>query len=288
MREITLKDLIKRAIKTLTITALVGISIALSSTTFAVGQGFYIGIATGPATNTSGNQPITLANCTTGGGQCGPCNGPGCAGIPYDGFTTIPGKPTTNQWGSRFFLGYMFNPYYGIEGGFNFFSGIHYNFPQQTNPLIQPCGDARVRVRDIDISGKFALPAPCFGFDAYGKVGIALTYQTVSGALNQPQNVTTNCNPCNSCTGVGITTCGSSSCPCNSINTSTQCGASSYITKYSPIFTIGASYELTQSIIADVSWTTLLTGGPAKSVNFLAVGISYHMVDVYCGQFLCD
>lgn len=252
--------------------------IALSSAVYAVAQGFYIGVATGPATNTGGTQPITVSQCPPGQ-VCGPC-GPGCSNIPFT-FSTTPGKPTTNQWGSRFFLGYMFNPYVGIEGGFNFFSGIHYKFTAP--PGTQACSDARVRVRDIDVVGKFALPIQWF--DVFVKAGVALTYQTISGSLNPPQTVVTNCNPCNVTTPGGNP---SSPCACNTVQTSTLCGASTYRTKYDPIFTIGASYDLSQSAVVDISYTRLITGGPANGIDFIAVGISYHIVDVFCGQFLCD
>lgn len=279
-------------LKILKTLAIVVLGIFVSSSAFAVAQGLYLGIATGPATNTGGNQNITYSVCTKVGG-CGPCNGTNCQGVPFDGFGTVPGKPTKNQWGSRLFLGYMFNPYLGLEGGFNFFSGIHYNFTLPTATLnadgsnpIQSCGDARVRVRDIDVSLKFALPFGCF--DAFARVGVALTYITSSGAMNQPQSGPVNCNPCNVNQPTGSPT---TSCPCNSgpINSNfAQCGSSSYSTKYDPIFTVGISYDFTQSGVLDLSYTRLITGGAPKNMDFIALGISYHFVDIYCGQFLCD
>ena len=40
--------------------------------------------------------------------------------------------------------------------------------------------------------------------------------------------------------------------------------------------------------VVDVSFNRVMAGGIAKNVDFYALGLSYHFVDVYCGQFLCN
>lgn len=260
-----------------------------SAYAYAVAQGFYLGVAMGPATNTAGNQTLQLYKCTNPA-LCGPCSG-GCAvqgtgpnGEIFD-FSTRPAKPSSKQWGSRFFMGYMFNPYAGVDFGFNFFNGISYDSPPPPAGY-KTCGSASVRVRDVDLSGKFAMPIKWF--DVYFKAGIALTYQTVSGGLAAPQTKTAICSNCNG------TNCPIPSCPSGegtttgTTKTYTACGDSTYITKFNPIFSIGASYDITQSWVVDFSYTKLMTSGPANSIEFMALGIAYHFVDVYCGQFLCD
>jgi hypothetical protein len=65
-------------------------------------------------------------------------------------------------------------------------------------------------------------------------------------------------------------------------------GSNTYASKIVPTFTIGAGYDFTQNWVMDFSAMTLLVGGNIKSVTMYALGLSYHFVDRYCGQFLCD
>lgn len=258
------------------------------SQAYAVAEGLYIGFSTGPATNASGVQNVQLFQCVNPA-ACGPCIGCNVntntptGGPPYFRFATVPGKPTSNQWGSRLYMGYMFNEYAGIEFGFNYFSGINYNFKIPPGPPTNPfktCGGATVRIRDLDLSGKFAIPIQWF--DAFVKAGVAATYQTVSGGISSPVTKTTNCNPCSNTHPC------MAGCPGNGTTTYQSCGNATYVNKYNPLLAIGATFDLTQSWVADVTYMTILTSGPAKSMSTIQVGIAYHFVNVYCGQFLCD
>ncbi|MFZ2314300.1 MAG: outer membrane beta-barrel protein [Gammaproteobacteria bacterium] len=202
---------------------------AVAFNTYAVGPGFYMGVMTGPATNNGGTVYVQPAPGST---------------------TLVQANPRSNQWGSSIYLGNKINQYASIEGGINYFSTIQYS----TKNNVQTCSGLSVRNRDLHIVGKGEFPLS--DFSIFGKAGVAVVYQTVSGGFN---------------TGING-----------------QCGKNQYTNKFSPTFSIGAGYDLSQSWVADVSWTRILVGGQSSSVDFLGFGISYHFTDRYCGQFLCD
>lgn len=211
----------KKIVKQLALTACLACA-ALN--TYAVGPGFYMGAMLGPSTNSASNQQVYLAPNSS---------------------TSVLASAENHQFGSRLFMGYQIGRYAGIEGGMAFFTTIEYK-PKE-NVTLSKKGSAHIR--DFDLVGKAILP---FGnsFDVYGKGGIAVVYQTVSGSLYQS-------------------------------------GDGSYKITFKPTFSVGASYALSQNWVTDISYNQILTGGVVKSVSFAALGISYHFVDVYCGQFLC-
>jgi hypothetical protein len=169
--------------------------------------------------------------------------------------TTLTANPRSNQYGARLFLGYKMNRYAGVEAGlFTFFTPVNYTVPDNT----QPCSGLNTRTGAVDVVGKGTLPFSFadYSFDIFGKAGAALTYVTTSKGLNS--------------------------------SPSRGCGKKNYEGRIRPALTIGASYDLSQSWVADLSWTRLMTGGIAKNMDLYALGISYHFVDQYCGQFLCN
>lgn len=192
---------------------------------YAVAPGFYLGLMTGPSTNSAST-----------------VNVPTLSGSP----PTTPVEPKSNQWGTALFFGYKNNDYIGSELGLNFFSNV--KFTSKYN--VQTAGGTSAHVRDIYVVLKGTFP---FGsmFDVFGKIGPAFEYISTSGGLS---------------------------------NT----GRTKYQTKIAPFYAIGASWTMDQSWVADISVNQLAVGGVIKSVTWYALGISYHFVDRYCGQFLCD
>lgn len=170
--------------------------------------------------------------------------------------TTAPANPKSTMFGSRVFIGYKFNEYGAFEGGFSYFSGITFVLK---DPNLVPVAGKTMRVRSIDLVGKLDYSySNIVGFFAKG--GVAAVYTTTPGALN-----ITNYNQ----------------------KTGKNSGSNTYKTKLSPTFSLGATYDLNQNWQTDISWTRLATGGAVNYVNLYAIGLSYHFVDVYCGQFLC-
>lgn len=202
---------------------------SLAMPAYAVAPGFYMGLMTGPATN-SGSNVQAQVNTTV---------------------RTL-ATPRSQQWGSRLYMGYKMNQYAGVEGGLNYFSTIRYDTRD-----VDTCTGTSSRVRYFDLVGKADYAFA--NFNVFGKAGLAITYLTTSGSLNpgtDPNNPT--------------------------------CGRNQYTTKFNPTFAIGASYELTQNWVADITWNRTLVGHPVNNVDFYALGISYHFVNIYCGQFLCS
>jgi len=108
-----------------------------------------------------------------------------------------------------------------------------------------------VGIATVDVVGKGIFPVGSIG-DVYGKLGGAVVYQGTSRLIRP------------------------------------AVGKSRYTVKLSPTFSLGVSYDLSQNWVADISWNRIMTGGMLNTVDFYALGFSYHFVDKYCGQFLCD
>lgn len=224
------------------------------SSSYAVGPGLYIGLMTGPATNSGATQEVQLENSRI----------------------LIPATPKSSQWGSRAYVGYQLNPLFAFEGGVTYYSGIRYSMKDFIDcpGICTACSGVQTRVRNFDVLGKLNLGtsnlgASCgalsfFNFDIFGKAGVAVVYETTAGALNPDLGLPDN--------------------PDGSI----PCGQSTYRTTVKPTFSLGASWEVTQNWLIDATYTVLMTGGAAGNVTFYSLGFSYHFVDVYCGQFLCD
>lgn len=163
--------------------------------------------------------------------------------------TTTTITPKSTQFGSRVYMGYKMNQYAGMEGGLTYFSGVQYD-----SGTANLCSGSTVRVRDFDLLGRGSFTFGN-GFEVFGKAGMAATYLTTPSAMNP--------------------------------NLGAACGQSNYSTRIKPTIAAGASYDLSQNWVADVSWNRLMVGNPVNNMDLYAIGISYHFVDVYCGQFLC-
>lgn len=173
-----------------------------------------------------------------------------------DSADTTPVDPSSNPFGSRLFMGYKINQFAGVEGGLTYFSKITYD---TKDPNVETCNSPEISVRDFDLVAKGMIPLR--SFEIYGKAGLAIVYTTTSGSLNP---------------GTGDP------------NIPTECGKSENAITYRPTVSAGVSYDLSQNWVADVSWNRIMVGDKVSNMDFFALGFSYHFVDIYCGQFLCD
>ncbi len=216
---------------------LVMITTCLATNAFAVAPGFYMGLMAGPAKPTGSTEQaqIQLSNLTT------------------------PVKPSSSVAGGRLFMGDDITDYFGIEGGFTYFSRVDYDTVDEN---VTTYGNADADVGSFDLVGKVILPLDAFSL--YAKAGADVAFTQTSGALNPPSPPVINPD-----------------------GTFAE-GKSHSDTHAGPTFGVGASYDLTQNWVADVSYNRMMTGDPVDAFNFIALGISYHFVDKYCGQFLCD
>lgn len=168
-------------------------------------------------------------------------------------------KPRGQMFGTRPYLGYQTNDYAAFELGFTYFTNISYNQIDQTVFL---CGSPSIGVRSVEVLGKGILPF--YYFDIFFKAGLAAIYMNESAVLN----------------------------PINGAFYPVQyrnhpCGKSKNLVTYDPVLAIGASYNITPNWVTDLTLSSYLVGGKVNRINWLALGISYHWVDLFCGQFLC-
>jgi opacity protein-like surface antigen len=168
--------------------------------------------------------------------------------------TMITISPSTSGIGERLFLGVQFNTYAAIEAGFAHYGTATYKIPDGENVA---CNNPSIRQNSFDIEGKGIYPFSNSGFDVYAKAGMAVVYAGSSGSLESNGGT----NPC-------------------STGTSSKASAR-------PLFGIGASYDLTPQWVAALEYTRYNGGGNVNTADFVALQISYHWVDKYCGQFLC-
>lgn len=236
----------------------------MAANAYAIAPGFYMGLMGGPATNAGNQQPIQVNPLPT---------------AQFPQANTVQGNPKSMQFGFRAYLGYKFNQYAGFEFGLDHFSTIKYTlgktiYSNPDNPITQPptaAAGVDYRVRGIDIVGK--LDYAFRGINVFGKAGIAALYTTTPGGLNvENYHVVTTTKKSTGKTSVTI------------VNS----GSNTYASKVVPALALGAGYDFNQNWVMDVSAMTFLVGGNIKSVTMYALGLSYHFVDKYCGQFLCD
>lgn len=157
--------------------------------------------------------------------------------------------PRSKQFATRLYLGNQVGKYAGFELGLDHVTKIKYDTKN-----VQTCGSPNASVKAIDFLGKGILPVSS-SFDVYGKVGVGYMYTTTAGSLNP--------------------------------DPTKACGKSQHEGFVRPIIGVGASYDITQNWVTDFALTRLMVGGTIKTVDEATVGISYHFVDTYCGQFLC-
>ncbi len=157
-------------------------------------------------------------------------------------------SPGNTGIGERFYLGVGINKYAAAEFGYTHYAPSSYNV--SPSAIVNT---PSIRENGIDLVGKAMYPIQ--NFVVFAKLGGIMMFKSYSGSLqpispSEPRLAATN--------------------------------------NFHPLIGVGASYDMTQNWVADISWTRALKGGNGfQNADFMSVGISYHFVDEYCGQFLC-
>lgn len=170
-------------------------------------------------------------------------------------------NPSNKGFGVRVFTGYNFNPYFALEGGWTHY-GLSTYSPNGTScnsanaTFTTPCNNPSIRTNGFDFEGKgiLQLQIPYFSFGLFGKVGFAALQVSYAGSLTA-NNVSAN-------------------------------GSGTSI-KVRPLAALGLSYDLTQNWQFDLTASRVFRGGTFQNADMIALGLSYHFFDAYCGQFLC-
>lgn len=107
-----------------------------------------------------------------------------------------------------------------------------------------------IRENGVDIVAKGMYPI--YSFAVFGKAGVAFIRQSLAGSLNG--------------------------------NAGQANGTSTFVR---PTAALGVSYDFSQNWVAELSYSRVFKGGNFENADLVTLGVSYHFVDVYCGQFLC-
>ncbi len=110
----------------------------------------------------------------------------------------------------------------------------------------------KTRAASFDLLGKGTIPIAETGFGLFAKLGGAYFAAKTNGKVE----------------GVEL--------------------SSSTSSVFRPEVAIGVSYDMTQNWVADLSYSSLrYSNSQIKNPSLIALGISYHLGDPVCGQFLC-
>lgn len=159
----------------------------------------------------------------------------------------VASKKTTSGFGGGLFFGANINQYAGLELGINHYANVK-------NSGADICEGDDIQTNAFNVLGKGMIPFGSSGLTLIGKGGIAGVRTTGPGDFHPS-------------TG--------------------KCSSESR-TDAKPTIAIGASYDMSQTWVAEVSYSRIFVNNDfLKSANMISLGISYHFVDVFCGQFLC-
>lgn len=82
---------------------------------------------------------------------------------------------SNDHLGGRLFVGYTFNPYFGIEAGLAHYSTVTYKIA-----ILNQVAKPSIRTNAIDLVGKAFLPISNSGFNVYALGGVAYIKQTTT------------------------------------------------------------------------------------------------------------
>lgn len=224
------------------------LAMGIVSSAYAIGPGGYLGVEAGKTfTN---NLPVSLQTTNT----------PVTPAVPL-GSETV--RPTNSGVGGRIFFGYNVTQYWGFEGGFTHYALTSYTVPARPYLAIgNPVGDPAISTNGFDFDGKAMFSIPYIGIGAFIRAGFAIIKVGKAGTL--------------------ITT-AQTIAPYTAQNI-VGARANTYLR---PTLGIGFTYDFNQNWQMRLGASRVFGGGGMESADLVGLGISYHFVDKYCGQFLC-
>ncbi len=214
---------------------------------FATGDGFYMGVQVGYANLNNVAQDINTGQLFNGPSDSSTCD----PSVPFNSANPKSCLLATNVTPTN--TGIAARVFMGanVQTYFGFEFGMSYYTPSEYNPDVSGfTHEPHIWEYSGDILGKVMYP---FGpITLFAKGGIGIVYKTQSDAI---------------------------------ITSSEEDSNGSVIV--APAYGFGVSYDITPRWVADFSYMRIQGGNDIKDINFAGVGISYHFVDEYCGQFLC-
>jgi opacity protein-like surface antigen len=235
-------------IKKIALFSSIMIAVGMMDVAYATGAGAYMGFTVGESNAHNKTQEVQ-----TGVTQVAPTTS-------TDPTTTSPPAavavaPSNSGMAGGFVIGYAFNPYAAFEFGYTHYASTTYSKPEGS----QLTHDSTINLNAIDIAMKGSFPFKMVSI--FGKVGLLEASNGPSGSL-APVTI----EPSGKVIPAGH-------------------GPSNNALR--PMFGFGVSYDITQNWVADLTYTTFTGGGGVQGADLLSLGVSYHFVDLMCGQFLC-
>lgn len=209
----------------------------LSSSAFAAKDGLYVGGQVGYGSNNSSASslnassiPIAIGNTQT------TLSGPANVSVDNDGIA------------GRAFLGYQFNKYLSLEGGYTQYSDTTinnvYGVRGSDESLFEGAIDGVVK-GSLPITDRFSL---------YAKGGVAYAM-----AQDLGKNDVTSVSSSQS----GLIY-------LNDYNTQNNYA-------FRPTYGVGASFDITNRLSTDISWSQIVGGNSIPTTNFAALGLTFHV-----------
>ena len=166
------------------------------------------------------------------------------SGITSGSTVTGPYHPSVDNgdWGGRIFTGYQFMPYLAAELGATDFANTSVDHLYGTPNL-----DDHVSEYGFDAVAKVMLPIG-ERFNVYAKGGVAyMLSNDFDGYLSYQA-------PSTFVVGYDKNT----------------------VTAFRPVYGLGASYDITPKLSADISWSQIVGGSDIPQTSFTALGLAYH------------
>ena len=143
-----------------------------------------------------------------------------------------------------------------LGGNFNQYFGLEggltYYFMNKWSASGGANSSVKTHALTLDLLGKAMYPIATSGFGVFAKFGFAAVLSKTSGKVNTvsvPSKTTSSIRP-----ALGL----------------------------------GVSYDISQRWVADLSYTRIFIKTTyISNPDYIALGITYHLVDEVCGQFLC-
>jgi opacity protein-like surface antigen len=139
-----------------------------------------------------------------------------------------------------------------VKTYFGFEFGVSYYTPSEYEVDNLPdSNQPQIREYSADILGKIMYP---FGpFSVFAKGGVGIVYKNVSSTIDPSDDESSS-------------------------------GNDIFV---SPAYGFGVSYDITPHWVVDFSFMRIQGTDELEDIDFAGIGISYHFVEEYCGQFLC-
>lgn len=220
-------------------------ALTASANAVAASPGFYLGVQGGWShlDYNESSYSVVGSNFVT----------PTANGYTYN-YVSNTGSTKKSGFGGRPYIGYQFNDYVAIEGGYTWYeknkltdSGASSFYDYSAS---YSTASGTIKQQAVDVVAKGILPLED-GFGLYVKGGGAYVKAKESSSATVVNSQVSMVLPAST-------------------------SSNSTISKWRPVAGAGISYDFNEMVTADVSWTRIFRGSGIANSDLAAVGVSYH------------